>query len=164
MACVASTNSSVLRWLSLLASAALSAGGLDWSWAFGVPLWAKALPAPIRRTRPVAAKWRKTAFLNSSTRRPIHSPICFLPEDNPRRQSHTTILDDNLTAARRTATLASQPGLLPSKWVPNAAATPADSHDGYFGFCPANSQLYRVGENLSQDKAPIAFRMLLADH
>jgi hypothetical protein len=35
-------------------------------------------------------------------------------------------------------------GLLPSKWVPNAAETPADSHAGYFGFCPAKSQLYRV--------------------
>jgi hypothetical protein len=35
-------------------------------------------------------------------------------------------------------------GLMPFKWVPNAAETLADSHDGHFGFCPANSQLYRV--------------------
>jgi hypothetical protein len=35
-------------------------------------------------------------------------------------------------------------GVLPPKWVPNAAETPDDSHAGYLGFCPANSQLYRV--------------------
>jgi hypothetical protein len=52
---------------------------------------------------------------------------------------------------------------LPSKWVPNAAETLADSHDAYFGFCPANSQLYRAGGKLSQDRAGFAFRMLLAD-
>jgi hypothetical protein len=35
-------------------------------------------------------------------------------------------------------------GLMPFNWDPNAAETPADSHDGHFEFCPANSQLYRV--------------------
>jgi glucan 1,3-beta-glucosidase len=35
-------------------------------------------------------------------------------------------------------------GVLPSKWVPNTAETLARFHDGYFGFCPANSQLYRA--------------------
>ena len=45
MACAASLNSSVLRWLSLVTSAALSAAGLpDWSWAWASPLWAKAPP------------------------------------------------------------------------------------------------------------------------
>jgi hypothetical protein len=33
---------------------------------------------------------------------------------------------------------------MPFKWVPNAAETLADSHEGHFGFCPANSQFYRV--------------------
>src|SRR5258705_8680340 len=33
---------------------------------------------------------------------------------------------------------------MPFKWVPNAAETLTVSHDGYFGFCPAKSQLYRV--------------------
>jgi hypothetical protein len=33
---------------------------------------------------------------------------------------------------------------MPFKWVPNAAETPPDSHDGHFEFCPAKSQLYRV--------------------
>jgi hypothetical protein len=32
---------------------------------------------------------------------------------------------------------------MPFKWVPNAAETPPDSHDGHFEFCPAKSQLYR---------------------
>src|SRR5437879_5808001 len=32
---------------------------------------------------------------------------------------------------------------MPSKWVPNAAATAPDSHAVYLVFCPANSQLYR---------------------
>jgi hypothetical protein len=35
-------------------------------------------------------------------------------------------------------------GLMPLKWVSNAAATPTDFHDGHLQFCPANSQLYRV--------------------
>jgi hypothetical protein len=35
-------------------------------------------------------------------------------------------------------------GLMPFKWVSNAAETLLDSHDGHFRFCPANSQLYRV--------------------
>jgi hypothetical protein len=43
-------------------------------------------------------------------------------------------------------------GLLPSKWVPNAAETATVSHDGYFGFCPANSQLYRRVVKSSQGK------------
>ncbi len=30
----------------------------------------------------------------------------------------------------------------------------ADSHDGYFGFCPANSQLYRLVVKSSQGKTP----------
>jgi hypothetical protein len=36
--------------------------------------------------------------------------------------------------------------LMTFNWVPNAAKmprTPAESHDVYFGFCPAKSQLYR---------------------
>jgi hypothetical protein len=33
---------------------------------------------------------------------------------------------------------------MPFKWVPNAAETLPDSHDGHFGFCPAKPQLYRV--------------------
>jgi hypothetical protein len=40
--------------------------------------------------------------------------------------------------------------LMTFKWVPIAAETPgrpketpAESHDRYFGFCPAKSQLYR---------------------
>jgi hypothetical protein len=31
---------------------------------------------------------------------------------------------------------------LPPKLVSNAADTLSDSNDGYFGFCPAKSQLY----------------------
>jgi hypothetical protein len=34
-------------------------------------------------------------------------------------------------------------GVMPTKWVPIAAETPLESHDAYFGFCPAKSQLYR---------------------
>jgi hypothetical protein len=34
-------------------------------------------------------------------------------------------------------------GLLPPKWVPNAAEAVPESHDGHFGFCPAKSQLCR---------------------
>jgi hypothetical protein len=34
-------------------------------------------------------------------------------------------------------------GLLPPKWVPNAAETLPESHDGHFGFCPAKPQLCR---------------------
>jgi hypothetical protein len=33
---------------------------------------------------------------------------------------------------------------MPFKWVPNAAETPSNSHDGHLEFCPANSQLYRL--------------------
>jgi hypothetical protein len=33
---------------------------------------------------------------------------------------------------------------MPSKWVSNAAKRFVESHDGHFGFCPANSQLYRA--------------------
>src|SRR5713101_5330975 len=36
-------------------------------------------------------------------------------------------------------------------------------HDGYFGFCPAKSQLYRGVVKLPQDKADIARIPLLAD-
>jgi hypothetical protein len=32
---------------------------------------------------------------------------------------------------------------MPFKWVPNAAGTPAECHDGHFRFCPAIAQLYR---------------------
>lgn len=35
-------------------------------------------------------------------------------------------------------------GLMPFKWVSNAAETLPVSHDGHLRFCPANSQLYRV--------------------
>jgi hypothetical protein len=35
-------------------------------------------------------------------------------------------------------------GLMPFKWVSNAAEIPLKSHDGHFGFCPANSQLYHA--------------------
>jgi hypothetical protein len=42
--------------------------------------------------------------------------------------------------------------LLPSKWVPNAAETATDSHAGYFGFCPAKSQLYRLVVKSPQGK------------
>jgi hypothetical protein len=35
--------------------------------------------------------------------------------------------------------------LLPPKLVSNAADTLNDPNDGYFGFCPAKSQLYHGG-------------------
>jgi hypothetical protein len=31
----------------------------------------------------------------------------------------------------------------------------SNSHEGHFGFCPANSQLYRGSENWSQDERGI---------
>ena len=65
----------------------------------------------------------KPHFEARSTRRRINSPICFL-----------------LVAWPRPALA----GLMPFKWVSNAAETLPDSHDGHFRFCPANSQLYRV--------------------
>jgi hypothetical protein len=34
--------------------------------------------------------------------------------------------------------------LMPFKWISNAAEIPLKSHDGHFGFCPANSQLYHA--------------------
>src|ERR1700716_2526061 len=32
---------------------------------------------------------------------------------------------------------------MPFKWVPNAAGTPADSHDRHFRFCPAMASVHR---------------------
>ena len=66
----------------------------------------KRRPIPIRRTRPETAKWRKTAFLNSSTRRRHTFPDLF-----PALQIREDVL--RLVNA----------GLMPSKWVPNAAGT-----------------------------------------
>ena len=42
--------------------AGLAAGLPDWSWVRGSPLWANALPIPIRSASPETARWRKTAF------------------------------------------------------------------------------------------------------
>ena len=78
---------------------------------------------PIRRARPAAAKRRKTATLGSSTRRRIHSPISFLP-----RRGRC----DGLACCR-------------PNWSPMRRTRSGDSHDGYFGFCPAKSQLYHGG-------------------
>jgi hypothetical protein len=52
---------------------------------------------------------------------------------------------------------------MPSKSVPSAAETLAESHDWYFRFCPARSQLYRSSAKLSQDNLGIARLVLLAD-
>src|SRR4029077_2533665 len=90
MAWDASTNSSVLRWLSLVASAELAAGGLPWSWAGALPPWAKAPPVPISKARPAMAnrawplttKRRKTATVRLGNLRRMHSPTCFRSQDS----------------------------------------------------------------------------------
>jgi hypothetical protein len=43
--------------------------------------------------------------------------------------------------------------LLPTKWVSNTAEMSADSHDDYYGFCPAMSQLYRAVVKLPHRKS-----------
>jgi hypothetical protein len=53
--------------------------------------------------------------------------------------------------------------VMPSKSVSSAAETLAKSHDRNFGFCPANSQLYRGSAKLSQDNHGIDRFSLLAD-
>ena len=53
---------------------------------------------------------------------------------------------------------------MPSKWVPNAAETAPDSHDVNFGFCPANSQLYRLTVKPPRRNAAIACRRVPGRH
>jgi hypothetical protein len=42
---------------------------------------------------------------------------------------------------------------MPFKWVPNAAGTPPDSHDGHFGFWQAIAQVYRFVVKPARDRA-----------
>jgi len=58
------------------------------------------------------------------------------------KQPSTHTFPDEFPAARAAGVMS---GLLPPKFVPNAADISGDSHAGYFRFCPAKSQLYRCG-------------------
>src|SRR5215218_7514257 len=53
---------------------------------------------------------------------------------------------------------------MPPKWVPNAAEMAPDSHAVYFGFCPANSQLYRITVKRARRNAAIPCRLPSMQH
>src|SRR5258708_7302261 len=113
MACAASTNSSDLRWLSLAASAGLAGTGPPR--LLGLILGAKI--AALGNRRSDTDQQGETGHREATQNR--------IPEP---KQQPTHKVPDFVACSR----FSSDGSLMPFKWVPNAAGTLPDSHDGHF--------------------------------